>query len=237
MKTRKVILLIVFILGVICLWMMSSFNNRNACEYAISNIEYIKGQIEAAIIADDFEVSKHFAYKALNGIEKTKGNFLDCGCDGTIASLENVLADLKKATKAPSRETSKKSLHAAWDNTIIGIKILRVFEQDFSSAYNNDVLVMNTKDALESQNGIFLPQQGLLKEQVHNCLLGFESSLDKVVNDVECKEAHEFISKIHQEATLSLLDTELSEAKKQYHQRVRAIAQDALSKLGDCAVE
>ena len=135
---------------------------------------------------------------------------MDCGCDGAIASLENVLIDLKQATKAPSRETSKKLLHNAWDNTIIGIKILRVFEQDFSSAYNNDVLVMNTKDALKSQNGIFLPQQGVLREQVHNCLLGFESSLDKVVSGVECKEAHEFITKINQEATLTLLDTELS---------------------------
>lgn len=237
MKTRKVILLIVFILGVLALWLMSSFTYRNACEYAVSNMEYIKEQIEKAVVADDFEMSKHFAYRALNSIEKTKGNFLDCGCDGAIASLENTLSDLKKATKSESLGASKKFLHTALDNTVIGVKVLRVFEQEFSSDYNNDVLVMNTKEALESQNGIFLPQQGLLRKQVHNCLLGFESSLDKVVSDVECNEAQRFISKIHKEATLTLLDTELSEAKKQYHQRVRTITQDALKKLGDCTVE
>ncbi|RDY60930.1 hypothetical protein DX873_01770 [Flagellimonas nanhaiensis] len=216
---------------------MSSFTNRNACEYATSNIEYIKEQIESAISASGFEKSKHFAYKALNGIEKTRSNFLDCGCDGAIESLENALSELKTATKAPSFMASRTPLHNALENIIIGHKVLRVFEQEFSSTYNNDILVMNTKEALENQDGILLPQEGLLNKQVHNCLLGFESSLDKVVTDVECDEALDFISRIHNDATLHLMDTELSEPKKKYHQRVRIITKEALAKLGNCEGE
>ncbi len=214
---------------------MSSFSNKNACEYAISNIEYIKEQIETAILSDGFERSKYFAYKALASIEKTKSNFDECGCDGTIESLKNAAFDLKLATKAPTSEVSKKSLHAALDNTLIGIKILQVFEKDYASIQGSDILVMNTQEALEKQTDIFLPQHGDLKEKVHNCLLGFESSLEKVVTDVDCKEALQFITKIHVEASETLLNTELSEAKKQYHNRVRTITKEALSELGDCS--
>ncbi|NAY90334.1 hypothetical protein GTQ34_00245 [Muricauda sp. JGD-17] len=237
MKTRKIVLLIIFIIGVISLWLMSSFTNKNACEYATSNIEYIKEQIEAAILANSFDKSKYFVYKALSSIEKTRSNFMECGCDGTIVSLEKTASDLKLATKAPTAEISKKSLHAALDNTLIGMKILQVFEQEYASIYGTDILVMNTKEALQHTNDLPLPQQGNLRKKVHNCLLGFESSLEKVVTDVECNEAVEFITKIHDEASVTLLDTNLSEAKKQYHQRVRTIAKDALSDLGDCNSE
>ena len=236
MKTRKIILLIVFVLGVISLWLMSSFTNRNACEYATSNIEYIQEQIEAAIAARTFEKSKYFAYKALNGIEKTRSNFLDCGCDDAITSLEKTLTELKIATKAPSFMKSKTPLHNALENTIIGLKVLRVFEQEFSSTYNHDILVMNTKEALEQhQLGMPMPYGTHLNHQVHNCLLGFESSLSKVVTDVECDEALDFISKMHNDATVQLLDTTLSEHKKKFHQRVRTLTKDALAKLGNCS--
>ncbi len=237
MKTRKIILLVVFVIGMICLWVMSSFTVRNACEYASSNLEYIKSKIEAAVVAKDLQMSKYHAYKALNGIEKTKANFVDCGCEGTIESLESATYELKQATRAETLEASKKSLHLALESTLIGVKVLRIFEQEVTSTYGNDILVLNTKDALNDQDGIFLTPTHTVREQVHSCLLGFESSLDKVVNEVECEEAHRFISNIYEEARLVLLDTELSEHKKQYHQRVKTLAQEALVRLGECTTK
>ncbi len=237
MKTRKIILLVVFVIGMICLWVMSSFTVRNACEYASSNLEYIKSKIEAAVVAKDLQMSKYHAYKALNGIEKTKANFVDCGCEGTIESLESATYELKQATRAETLEASKKSLHLALESTLIGVKVLRIFEQEVTSTYGNDILVLNTKDALNDQDGMFLTPTHTVREQVHSCLLGFESSLDKVVNEVECEEAHRFISNIYEEARLVLLNTELSEHKKQYHQRVKTLAQEALVRLGECTTK
>lgn len=237
MKKRKIILFIVFIIGVLSLLLMSSFTPRNACEYANSNIEYIKSQMQSAVVADNFEMSKYFAYKALNGIEKTKFNFIDCGCKGTIESLEKALSYLKKSTKAESFRDAKMFLHMALESTTIGINVLKEFEEDFSSVYSNNILVLNTKDVVEHQNEGHMPQGNLLRKHVHNCLLGFETSLDKVVNEVPCEEANVFISKIHEEARLKLLNTELSEPKKQYHQRVKTIAHDALLRLGDCSLD
>ncbi|WP_136468415.1 hypothetical protein [Flagellimonas onchidii] len=232
MKAKKIILLIVFVIGIIGLLLMASFTTRNACEYASSNLEFIKEQTQKAIISGNFEKSKYHAYKALNGIEKTRLNFLDCGCSGTIESLERALSHLKSATATKSFDDSKEWLHLALENTIIGIKVLRVFEQELSNTYGHQ-LVLNTEEVTENEAGTLLPQ-GDLKKRVHNCLLGFETSLDKVVTEVDCEEANRFITRIHNDAQSTLLKTELTVAKKEYHQRVKDIAHDALKRLGEC---
>ncbi|MEX0314516.1 MAG: hypothetical protein AB3N18_10090 [Allomuricauda sp.] len=235
MKAKKIILLIVFIIGVLSLLLLTSFTSRNACEYASSNLEYIKAETQKAIISDSFEKAKYHAFKALNGIEKTRLNFLDCGCSGTIESLERSLMHLKSATATKSFDDSKEWLHLSLENTIIGIKVLRVFEQELSSGYGNQ-LVLNTKSAQDNEIGTPLPM-GNLKKLVHNCLLGFESSLGKVVTEVDCEEANRFITRIHEDAQSTLLKTELTVAKKEYHQRVKTIAQEALMRLGECQEE
>jgi hypothetical protein len=42
------------------------------------------------------------------------------------------------------------------------------------------------------------------------------------------------VSNIHEEARLTLLNTNLSQHKKEYHQRVKTLAEEALEELGDC---
>ncbi|WP_228235383.1 hypothetical protein [Allomuricauda sp. M10] len=234
MKARKIILLIAFALGLLGFWLMTAFSTRNACEYANSNLIYIKNKIEDAVLAENIDMAKYHAYKALNGIEKTRSNFLDCGCDGAIESLEGALMELKFATKTESLKASKLALHKALENTMIGIKVLKVFEQENASNYNDDILVMNTKEVLDHDNALFLTQNSSVKEQVHSCLLGFETSLEKVVTDVDCEDAHRFITNIYEESRLILLNTKLSPHKKEYHQRVMTLSSEALEKLGNC---
>ncbi|WP_375325066.1 hypothetical protein [Flagellimonas sp. GZD32] len=235
MNKKNIILLVVFIIGLIGLLIMtSSFKTPQACTYASSNLDYIKSQIQNAVSAKDINMAKYHAYKALNSIEKTRGNFLDCGCDGTIESLEKVLSHLKKATKSGSFQHSKTDLHMALENVMIGEKVLRIFEQETESSYGSNVLVLNTKQALETESSILLTQGAAIKQQVHNCLLSFETSLDKVVTDVDCPDAQRFISNIYEESRLVLLNTELSPHKKEYHQRVKALSESALNRLKNC---
>ncbi|GLU44089.1 hypothetical protein Musp01_17130 [Muricauda sp. NBRC 101325] len=214
--------------------MTSAFKTPQACTYASSNLDFIKTEIEKAVSSKDVNMAKYHAYKALNSIEKTRSNFLDCGCDGTIESLEKTLSFLKNATKSDNFRNSKTNLHIALENVMIGEKVLRIFEEETRSSYGNNVLVMNTKNALESENSIFLTQGQAIEHQVHNCLLSFETSLDKVVTDVDCPDAQRFISNIHEEARLILLNTELSPHKKEYHQRVKELSENALNRLKKC---
>jgi len=234
MKNRKIILFIVFILGVLGLWLMASFSTYNACAYASSNLEYIKSKIESAVVAQDLKMAKYHAYKALNGIEKTRKNFEDCGCEGTIESLESALIELKSATRAETLEASKIELHRALESTMIGIKVLAVFEQENANDFGNEVLVLNTKESLSDPATMFQTNEKEVKRQVHSCLLGFESSLEKAINEVDCEDARRFITNIHEESRLILLNTGLSPHKKEYHNRVKLLSQEALEKLGDC---
>lgn len=234
MKNRKIILFIVFILGVLGLWLMASFSTYNACAYASSNLEYIKSKIESAVVAEDLKMAKYHAYKALNGIEKTRKNFEDCGCEGTIESLEYALVELKSATKAKTLKASKIDLHRALESTMIGMKVLSVFEQENANAFGNEELALNTNDSLSDPAALFQTDEKEVKKQVHSCLLGFESSLEKVVTDVDCQDARRFIANIHEESRLILLNTGLSPHKKEYHNRVKVLAEEALEKLGDC---
>lgn len=234
MKNRKIILFIVFILGVLGLWLMASFSTYNACAYASSNLEYIKSKIESAVVAQDLKMAKYHAYKALNGIEKTRKNFEDCGCEGTIESLEYALVELKSATKAKTLKASKIDLHRALESTMIGMKVLSVFEQENANAFGNEELALNTNDSLSDPAALFQTDEKEVKKQVHSCLLGFESSLEKVVTDVDCQDARRFIANIHEESRLILLNTGLSPHKKEYHNRVKVLAEEALEKLGDC---
>ncbi|MHA7864383.1 hypothetical protein [Flagellimonas marinaquae] len=232
MENKKSILLTALAMG---LCFMTSFTKpANACQYASSNLEYIKSKIQDAIKEDALPMAKYHAYKALNGIEKTRENFLDCGCEGALESLENTLSHLKAATKSSDLKKSKSALHKALETATIGGNVLNSFAQETSSEYGSNVLVLNTKNVIDFQDGSLLTQGSTVKKQVHQCLLGFESSLDKVVAEVECNEAHRFITNIYEESRLILLNTELSQHKKEYHQRVKTLTQEALQQLGDC---
>jgi len=121
-------------------------------------------------MAKDLNLAKYHAYKALNGIEKTKGNFMDCGCEGAIESLESTLDYLKTATKTGALTKAKPLLHKALERTIIGINVLREFEEETSSDYGSNVLVMNTTDVLDFNNGMMLTQ-GLMRGVITMILL------------------------------------------------------------------
>jgi len=120
------------------------------------------------------------------------------------------------------------------ETTIIGINVLKEFEQQTSSEYGSNVLVLNTTDVVDFKDSMLLTHGSTVKKQVHQCLLGFESSLEKVVSDVDCKDARRFITNIYEESRLILLNTELSQHKKEYHQRVKTLTEEALQNLKDC---
>ena len=213
---------------------MASVKSANACEYANSNMEYIKDQTETAISANELQITKYYAYKAINGIEKTRSNFEACGCQEAISSLDNVLDNLKEATKAETHPSSKEALQKALKNTLKGIKELQDFGLSVTDVYGDSMLVLNTKEVMEAQGGILLPEGKLLEQQIHNGLTDFEISINKIVNELECAEAKRFIKKTYDNASITLLNTDLTKPKKIYHQRVKTITQNALVKLKNC---
>ena len=127
MKTRVPKVLILLVPGIFALWTMTSLRVPNACGSAGSNLEYIKEKIRVAATAQELQISRYNTYKALNGLEKTKHNLLDCGCKITQEHMDRALSQLKEAVRADSLWESKELLGLALENTLRGLEALRGF--------------------------------------------------------------------------------------------------------------
>ncbi|MDT0608207.1 hypothetical protein [Croceitalea rosinachiae] len=238
MKTyRRAVLVIAAVLGLLALWIMASFTTLNACAFANQHTEFIKDQTQLAIKADNFEKAKYYAYKALRGINNTKKNFKDCGCENALKNITEAEKNLKVATKSKSFEDSKTFLEIAMKNTLNSIEALEEFENNDQSEYGDDLLVLNTKQVLNDQGGVLLSKAKQLRETMNQSLAEFENSLDKVIQYVDCPDAFNFISKIHTKTKEQLRKGSHSEAKIYYHKRVKEITYDALTRLNGCPVK
>ena len=216
------------------LFSLSSFDLSKACDYAGSNIGYIKSQTEQALAAEDINTSRYFAYKALNAIEKSRAQIEACGCDYAKESIYEGLDNLKKATRVASLNGVKILLTRALDNSMGSLEAIRDHDEHEGSMYANDMLAMNTKTAEKEKLSMVMPVGKDLERKIDLSLVNYQNSLNEVVNSVECKEAYEFASKIYEHCEQELLKPQLTEAKKYYNLRTKQITAIALDKLKDC---
>lgn len=223
------------ILMFLMLFSLSSFDMSKACDYAGSNIGYIKSQTERALTAEDINTTRFFAYKALNAIEKSKEQIEACGCEYAKESIYEGLDNLKKATRVTSLNSAKILLTRALDNSLGSLEAIRDHDEHLGgSIYANDMLAMNTKTAEKEKLRMVMPVGKELERKIDLSLVNYQNSLNEVVNSVECKEAYEFASKIYAHCEQELLKPKLTEAKKYYNLRTKQITAQALDKLKDC---
>jgi hypothetical protein len=221
-------------ISVMALLLFSSFTNNMECEYAGSNIGFAKSQTEAAIVKDDINKARFYAYKALNAIEKSKKQLAICGCEYAEIDLEEGLKNLKMATKATSLNATRIFLERSLKYTLSGIEALESHNQHHSR-YGNDVLTLNTSTTLKNKTTL-LSEHGVasLNEKIDISLEKYKASLQKIVETVDCKEARAFAKNIFDNCEKQLLKSDLSEGKKYYNLRTKQITADALLRIPDC---
>lgn len=213
---------------------LSSFATLNDCAYANSNLQYIKAQTKEALQTMDFEKARYHTFKAINGIEKTRANFKACGCEKAIEGLEKMMLSLRSATQSKSKSSVNYNLEEALIHSKWVFEELALHESDTYTDYGDDLLVLNTKDALDAQGGVLLPESKLLEQRIHNGLKAYEKSTQKIVETVDCKEARAFLQGTYDHTQQQLLNPALTRPKKIYHQRVLTITESALEELGKC---
>ena len=222
-----------FLLLVASVFLFSSFRVEKACEYASSNINYVKEQTEKALATIDINKARYFAYKALDAIEKSKKQLEACGCDQAEESILNGVVHLKSAIKATSLNGTHVLLDKALQYTLDGLEFLRNHKHHPNN-YNDAVLAMNT---LSTESDLLLTKmekEDTLRKRIDTALENYKNSLDEIVNVVNCKEAMAFVSKIYTECQQQLLRPELSEGKKYYYLRTMEISGTVLTKLEAC---
>ena len=206
----------------------------NACEYAGSNIGFVKSQTQKAIAAEDLNTSRYHAYKALNAIEKSKSQLEECGCKYAVKSLEEAFENLKKATRVKSLGGSRILLNRALENALGSLEALEQHEELHDSRYSSDVLAVNTVQARSELKGSQLPNSRDLERIIDKSLESYRTSLDKVVSSVDCKTARAYAQKVFDHCEQRLLSGKLTEAKKYYNLKTQQITAEALESLEEC---
>ncbi len=211
------------------------FATDNACDYAGSNIGFVKTQTEKALVAEDVNQSRYFAYKALNAIEKSRDQIKQCGCEYAYKSIIEGLDNLKMATRVKSLQGTRILLKRALDNTIGSLDALEEHDELHESKYSSDVLAMNTRTAKEDRLKALQPQGKALENKIDQFLEDYRLSLEKVVKSVNCKEAYAYATKVYEHCEQQLLNGKLTEAKKYYNLKTQEITAEALRELENCA--
>ena len=224
-----------FLLCISVFFIFSSFDDNKACEYAGSNIGYVKTQTQKALEADNINNSRFFAYRALNAIEKSKKQFEACGCDAAVKSIYKGLNNLKLATKVASLDGTKILLRRALENALASLDELEEHDVLHNSEYANDLLAVNTTAAVKEKLEMKQPTGLALEQKIDQSLLNYQNSLEEVVATVECKEAYAFAIRIYKHCEQQLLKPNLTEGKKYYNLRTKEITAEALKKLEHCA--
>lgn len=228
MKTRH------FVLSLLAIGLLSSFKGSEACEYAGSNIGYVKTQTQLALEDNDLNKAKFLTYKAINAIYKLRAQLNECGCEQAVINIEESQYHLKKVTKATSIQEAKVILAEAYNKTVASLEAIERHHLHENLGINKDLAMNN----LENREKIDLPGFHLDTEALHvmidDSLIPYEESLQKVVDSVNCKDARAFAERIFQICEQELLKPDLTEGKKYYNLKTQEITADALRKLGDC---
>ncbi|WP_047415968.1 hypothetical protein [Cellulophaga sp. Hel_I_12] len=216
-----------FLLGILLFVFLSSFKTTDrACEYVGSNIEFIGSQTKKALSETDFNKTKFEIYKAINAIEKTKSKLKDCGCSYASKNLMEALDNLINATKISRIEGAKIFLNKALENSDTSLELLQQ-HHTHQSIYQHDRLSLNSKSPEASK----LLDDRKLRQTIDTSLKAFETSIHNIVTTVDCEAAKKYLLRVYSNCETELLNEKLSEGKKYYNLRTKAITAEALKKL------
>lgn len=213
--------------------LLSSFEPTQTCEYAGSNVTYIKTETAKALAMKDLQLMRFHIYKALDAIGKSKKQLDDCGCEDASQRIVEVSEILKNATKTSSLAGTRILLEKALENTNEGLEALHDHEKHVSP-YGTDDLTVNTTNTETKKKLPMPPDEKLLKQKIDSSLTKYRASLQKVVNTVNCKEAQAYATRIYEHCEQQLLRPDLAEGKKYYNLRTKEITGEALERLEDC---
>ncbi|WP_231854761.1 hypothetical protein [Zobellia galactanivorans] len=205
-----------------------------ACEYANSNIGYVKNQTNKALSMHDLKMTKFYTYKALTALEKSKKQIKDCGCEYATDSMIENIEYLKNATRATSINGARILLNKALDYTQESLDAIANHDEH-GSIYGSNSLAMNvTKTTKKTPYNEGVVDQSEIRAKIDKALLKYKHSLEKVINTVDCAEARLFAQRIYENCEQELLKPKLSEGKKYYNLKTKEITAKALQSLGEC---
>lgn len=213
------------------LFLFTAFKPTSACEYAGSNINYVKTQTEKALAKEDLNLIRYYTFKALNALEKSKKEIQACRCEYASISLEESAYLLKRATRAVDVKDSKDLLKRALQNTVSSIDALTIHNEQHTIDKSDNLLALNDEHGTNVEESSETAKEVPFREKLDASLNKYRQSLDKVVRTVNCIDAKAFAEGIYNNCEQELLKAGLSEQKKYYNLKTQEITADALIRI------
>lgn len=216
-------------------WLHANTGPANACTNAGALLGFIENHVQNALTADDLNLTRYHAYKALNTLEKSREQMQACGCDYAVKHLEQGVENLKMATRVNSLEGARILLRRALDDARAGRDAFDEHDARHDGPYDNDLLSVNTL-ATEVPSGPSRPEtEAQLRTRIDQSLQAYENSLREVVEGVPCPEALTFVERIYAHCERQLLREDLTPAKRYYNLRTKELTESALDQLRSCS--
>lgn len=223
-----------FVLSVWAIGLCSSFKTSEACEYAGSNIGYVKTQTQSAMANNDLNKAKFITYKAIRAIYKLRKQLEDCGCEQALINIEESQYHLKKATKATSIENAQILLMEAYKKVVFSLEAIERHHLHENLEVNDNPSMEHTQKAGNKGRSAIQLQGQALRVMIDDSLIPYEKSLQTIVDSVNCKDARAYAERIFKICEQELLKPNLSEGKKYYNLRTQEITAEAIKELEAC---
>ena len=217
------------------LWLHVAARPADACSNAGSLLGFIENHLQNALKADDLNLTRYHAYKALNTVEKSREQMQACGCDYAVRHMEQGVENLKMATRVSTVEGARILLRRALDDVRAGRDAFDEHDAKHDGPFDSELLRMNTLSD-QATTGHAQPEtEAEIRSHIDQSLQSYESSLREVVEGVPCQEALTFVERIYAHCERQLLREDLSPAKRYYNLRTKELTESALDQLRSCS--
>jgi len=115
------------------------------------------------------------------------------------------------------------------------LDVLKRFDENQGKSYHDhNLLVLNTTNTSDVNDGMLLSANSELWETLEPSLNKLHNSLNAVANTLECEDARKFIKNVQEENEEKLQKPDLSQLRLYYYQSVRNITENTLLKIEGC---
>lgn len=217
------------------LFALQSVSGMNqACLTAGDQLQFIQRQGRTAIKVAAINQLRYHTYKAINALEETLDIFGTCGCTEAQDALKAGKGFLKKAAIEKSLRASRILIYQAMEHIELSMHILQQHQVEHGHTFSQEFInkINATPDLLPEDER--LSREEKQRSKIDSSLQAFKSSLDAVIETVNCEEARVFIQDIRDKADRQLERSSLSPTQRYYQKKTRTITTQALGRLGNC---
>ena len=223
-----------FLFGLAGSFMLVAATPEDACYNTESMIRFVEDQTEMALEEKDLDLIRFHTYKALNAIERTRGQLQTCGCDYASKNLLESLEKLKLASRVTTPEGTRIPLARAMNYIQAGKEALRLHEKDHARPFGQQLMVSDNGVPSQTQARRLIEEEKALEAKIEEALVNYRQSLEEVVEGVPCEEALVFVKRVYAHCEKQLQAPDLTPARKYYNLRTKEITENALADPRAC---